>query len=113
MQRYNFHVELAKCKADPKGYRLPEDINDSVYAFLDRLGCVPGKEKLREYQRTLRYGIIEIVSDDTPQVKYTIQVDCGIASLYKKAVISKYGKWNFHDYYTVKNKRLDKTKQKD
>ena len=107
--RYNFHTELKKVKSNPK-YSLPEDINKPVIDFFSEIGCVPGAEKIKKFQDLIRYGKIDVIHDDVPNAKLSVQIDCGMADGYKKCEVEKKGKWTIVSTYGVRNSNLDKKK---
>lgn len=107
--RYNFHNELKKVKTDPK-YVLPLDINKPVTDFLNEIGCKPGSDKVKLFQEKIRYGKIDLIHDDKPTAKLSIQIDCGMADGYKKCEVDKIGKWTIVSTFGVRNSCLDKKK---
>jgi hypothetical protein len=107
--RYNFHDQLSNVHKNPK-YVLPADINQPVIDFLEKIGCTIGVKLLRKMQQNVNYGSIDLIHDDVPSAKITIQVDCGMAEGYKIYDLEKVGKWNSISYRIVKNKNLDKKK---
>jgi hypothetical protein len=93
-------------------YVLPADINQPVIKFLEEKGCSIGAEKIKKMQENIKYGNIELFHDDFPNAKLTVQVDCGMAEGYRKFEIKKSGKWTMIENESVKNKNLDKSKEK-
>lgn len=110
MPRYNFHEQLASVKKNP-GYVLPEDINEPVIKFLEGKGCTVGADKIKNMQKSIKYGAIDLIHDDFPNAKLSVQVDCGMCEGYKKFEINKSGKWTIVTTESVKNKNLDKSKK--
>ena len=70
----------------------------------------PLVEIIKKFQRSVDYGTIELMREDVPGAKLTIQVDCGMCEGYKQFEIKKDGSWTAIAYKTIKNQNLDKKK---
>lgn len=68
--------------------------------------------RAKKYQDRVEYGTIDLIREDIPNAKISIQVDCGMAEGYKQYEINKAGKWTAINYKTVRNYNLDKSKEK-
>jgi hypothetical protein len=110
--RYKFHEQLEAVHRNP-GYNLPDDINQPVIDFLKKIGCDIGVEKVRFAQKNIKYRTIDIVSDEVPNAKIRIQMDCGMAEGRKEYTLERRGKWTVITYDTVKNSNLDKSKKEE
>ena len=109
--RYKFHEQLDKIRHNPK-YVLPGDINAPVHEYLEKIGCKECDELLYEFERDAAYGTIDIIHDDVPAAKITIQVDAGMVGEFKKWDVKKSGKWLLIHYRNVKNANIDKSNPK-
>lgn len=109
--RYRFIDELKKFHENPR-HVLPDDINETVKAEYTKLGCDLAPEIIKEFQEHMRYGKVDFINSDTPHIKYSTQIDCGMADGHKKIEIREKGKWTAVISYTIKNKKLDKSKRK-
>jgi hypothetical protein len=109
--RYKFHEQLEAVKRNPS-YNLPADINQPVIDFLEKIGCDIGIEKVRFAQKNIKYRTIDIVSDEAPNAKISIQMDCGMAEGRKEYQLERRGKWTVITYDTVRNSNLDKSNPK-
>lgn len=107
--RYKFYEQLTAIKKNPKAV-LPADINKPVFDFLERIGCVIGATVLKKFQDKIEYGTIELIRDDVPNAKISLQVDCGMCEGWKQYESNKVGQWTCISYKTVKNANLDKKK---
>jgi hypothetical protein len=105
--RYNFHEMLSKIKANPR-FVLPSDINEPVYRFLDKIGCKIGCTTLRRLEQSVGYGQIELVRDDIPNAKISIDVAAGMVGEWKEFILLTGDKWTCISYKNVKNSNLDK-----
>lgn len=107
--RYNFHDQLAALKNDPQ-YRLPEDINAPVVAFLEKIGCFIGAKILRRFQDHVNYGTIELINKNAPNAKLSIQVDAGMAEGHSQYEMAIDGNWTAIFYKSIRNDNLTKKK---
>lgn len=110
--RYKFYEQLANVRKNPKTV-LPADINKPVFDFLEKIGCTVGVKILKKFQDSVDYGTIDLMRDDVPNAKITLQVDCGMCEGWKQYEVNKDGKWTSVSYKTVKNANLDKKKPKE
>jgi hypothetical protein len=109
MSRYNFHDQLAAIRCNP-AYKLPENINAPVIAFLEKIGCVIGIKILKRYQEHVNYGTIELFDKKAPNAKLSIQVDAGMAEGYNQFEKNEEGDWTAISYKSIKNDNLTKKK---
>lgn len=110
--RYSFYEQKDKFHADPRGHRLPEDINAPVLEFLAGIGCEIGQDILRDMQACFGHGEIVLRMKTAPDKKITIEVAYGMADGYRLWKDSVKGEWEAQVYKNVKNKNLDKSKAK-
>lgn len=107
--RYNFHDQLAAIKYDPR-YKLPDDINAPVFAFLKKIGCGIGVDKLQKCQEHINYATIELINKRTPNAKLSIQVDAGMAEGWTQFELTEIDDWTAIVSKTIRNDNLTKKK---
>lgn len=107
--RYNFHEIKESLKQDPSK-KLPDDINSQVIDHFNKIGCPIAEGLIKEFEKHIRYGSIEFIHSDVPAAKISMQIDCGMVDSYKMCELYQDGKWTAIVKYSIRNKKLDKTK---
>lgn len=110
--RYNFFDQLKKLKADP-GHQLPQDINQPMIEWLEKIGCDIGAELVSDAQVKVRYEGIELVHDANPNAKIAMQIDAGMVGERREYEVKRSGKWTAFIYRTIKNPNIDKHRPKE
>ena len=110
--KYSFFDQLAKLKANPN-HQLPPDINVPVIEWLDSIGCEVGAALISDFQARVRYGGIDLIHDDNPNAKISLQVDAGMIGERREHEIKRQGKWTAYIYRTIKNPNLDKHRPRE
>lgn len=107
--RYSFYDQLAKIRKNPY-HILPEDINQPIIEWLNKIGCSPGAAAVMEAQKNVGYQKIELIHEKAPNAKIIIQVDSGMVGERKEWEKKNIGPWEMIITKTVKNPNLDKKK---
>lgn len=105
--RYSFFEEKAKIEKNPD-YTLPDDINQPIIDWLEKIGCAFGANEVKIAQQNVAYRKFEIVNRTINNATITLQMQCGMITERKEVQQKSEGNWVVSVTKTVKNPKISK-----